>query len=119
MLGWHTSGRKSDSIGMETVQELCLRLDRNENLCILDVRGDNELVVEGRIPGASHIPLPQLPGRMGEVPDCGHLFIFCGTGRRSTVAASLLKRAGRDEKTTVVLGGFAGWSAASCNIERG
>ncbi|MBE0429668.1 MAG: MBL fold metallo-hydrolase [Thermoleophilia bacterium] len=118
MYAWHNSGRDSASTAMVTVPELCRRLDTKEELCILDVRGEDELEAKGRIPGATNIHVTLLPGRLDEVPDCPSLFIFCGTGHRSTISASLIERSGRRGRTAVVLGGFAGWSSAECPIDR-
>jgi hydroxyacylglutathione hydrolase len=117
MLAWHKTGHDSSSIETVTVNELCRRLDRRESTAILDVRGPEELEGSGRIPGSVEIELTVLPGRIDEVPDGELLFIFCGSGLRSTVAASLLRQQGR-EGLTVVLGGFAGWSSTVCPISR-
>jgi glyoxylase-like metal-dependent hydrolase (beta-lactamase superfamily II)/rhodanese-related sulfurtransferase len=61
---------------------------------ILDVRMTNEWKA-GRIDGAVHIPLPDLPQRLDEVPT-GTVWVHCGSGYRATAAASLLANAGRD-----------------------
>jgi hydroxyacylglutathione hydrolase len=44
------------------------------------------------------------------------VFIFCGSGMRATVAASLLNREGWNN-LTVVLGGLAGWSSVTCPLQ--
>jgi len=46
------------------------------------------------VTGAVHIPLPELPGRLGEVPD-GAVWVHCASGYRATAAATLLARTGR------------------------
>ncbi len=61
---------------------------------LLDVRRDGEWG-SGRISGAVHIPLHELAGRAGEVPD-GQVWVHCQAGYRASVAASLLQAAGRD-----------------------
>lgn len=60
---------------------------------VLDVRMTNEWH-DGHIDGATHIPLPELPARLADVPD-GTVWVHCGSGYRAAVAASLLARAGR------------------------
>lgn len=117
MLSWHKAGRESEAAGMVTVNELCRMLDSGERLSILDVRSRSELERQGRIPGAIEIELKLLPGRLSEVPGGGTVYIFCGSGLRSTTAASLLQRDGEHD-VAVVLGGFAGWSSTTCPIER-
>ena len=60
---------------------------------ILDVRRDLEYA-ESRVDGAVHIPLHQLTGRLAELPE-GDLWVYCRSGYRATVAASILDAAGR------------------------
>ncbi|GAA3794920.1 MBL fold metallo-hydrolase [Amycolatopsis tucumanensis] len=64
---------------------------------VLDVRLPHEWR-DGHVRGAVHIPLPELPHRIGEIP-AGPVWVHCASGYRATAAASLLARAGR----TVVL----------------
>jgi hydroxyacylglutathione hydrolase len=116
MLAWHMAGQRSVSIDMVTVQELCQRLDADEAAWILDVRSDEELEHQGEITGAHHIHVTQLPLHMHEVT-CDHpVYVFCGSGLRSMIAASLLQREGW-ENLTVVLGGLGGWNSVSCPLE--
>ncbi|GGS98038.1 MBL fold metallo-hydrolase [Planobispora rosea] len=61
---------------------------------VLDVRMGNEWR-DGHIDGATHIPLPELPARLAEVP-AGTVWVHCGSGYRAAAATSLLNRAGRE-----------------------
>jgi len=61
---------------------------------VLDVRLRGEWDA-AHVRGAVHIPLPELPARMGEVPD-GAVWVHCASGYRAAAAATLLTRAGRD-----------------------
>ena len=115
MLAWHTAGRESSSIRTITVQELCRHLDGHDDVWILDVRSGAE-VQAARIPDAQHIPLTQLPDRLAEVPRDRPVTIFCGSGQRAMIAASLLQRAGW-QNLAVVLGGLAGWSSTTCPLD--
>ena len=83
---------------------------------ILDVRSAEELETDGRIRGAHHIHITQLPDSLQDVPTGRPIYIFCGSGLRSTTAASILRRAGWDE-IVVVLGGVRGWHSTTCPIE--
>jgi len=76
---------------------------------IVDVRGDEEFEA-GRIESASHIPVGQLPDRLDDVPSRGTVAVICGTAYRSTVAASVLQRAGRTNIVNVT-GGMTAWQA--------
>jgi hydroxyacylglutathione hydrolase len=62
-------------------------------LVILDVRRRLEWE-DGHVAGASHIPFSELPGRAGELPP-GEVWVYCQSGYRATVAASLLAARGR------------------------
>jgi hydroxyacylglutathione hydrolase len=116
MLAWHMAGLESSSIQTITVQSLCRLLDR-DSVWILDVRSDEELHRDGAIVGAQHIHVTQLPERGGEVPADRMVYIFCGSGLRSMVAASYLQARGLKD-LTVVLGGLAGWRSRRCPIQR-
>ncbi|MDA8368670.1 MAG: MBL fold metallo-hydrolase [Nocardiopsaceae bacterium] len=61
---------------------------------VLDVRLNNEWDAS-HIEGAVHIPLPEVAGRLSELPP-GAVWVHCGSGYRATAAASLLARAGRN-----------------------
>jgi len=60
---------------------------------VLDVRLDTEWNTS-HVQGAVHVPLPDLPDRLDDVPD-GAVWVHCGSGYRATAAASVLARAGR------------------------
>ena len=60
---------------------------------VLDVRLAGEWR-DGHIEGAVHLPLPELPDRLDEVPG-GTVWVHCGSGYRAAAATSLLRRAGR------------------------
>jgi hydroxyacylglutathione hydrolase len=64
------------------------------NLVVLDVRRRLERA-ESHIAGSVHIPLHELPSQLDEVPP-GEVWVHCGAGYRSTVAASMLAAHGRD-----------------------
>jgi rhodanese-related sulfurtransferase len=71
-----------------TVQEL-----RGESPAVLDVRRRGEFA-EAHIPGAKNIPLDELPERFSEIDREHPLAVICAGGYRSSIASSLLARAG-------------------------
>ncbi len=75
---------------------------------VLDVRAPDE-AAQGAIPGALNVPLGLLPERLDTLPRVP-LTLYCGSGPRSMLAASLLQRAGWPE-VRILLGGFAAWHA--------
>lgn len=116
MLSWHTAGLESHSVPTVTVQQLCRLLDAPKNPFILDVRSSDELAKKGRIRDAVQIHITTLPEHVSETPKDRPVYIFCGSGMRSMIAASLLKRDGWTN-LHVVLGGLAGWNSVSCPLE--
>jgi len=63
MLAWHMAGKESSSIRTASVQHLCKHLDtkEKEDAWILEVRSLHELETSGRISGAHHIHITELP----------------------------------------------------------
>jgi len=109
MHAWHAGGRDSASLGTVTAPVLRRRLEGGEGLYVLDVRTAEE-VEAAPLPDAQHIPLAQLAERLGDVPTDRPVYTFCGSGLRSTVAASLLARSGSDD-LTVIFGGMKGFAS--------
>jgi phage shock protein E len=60
---------------------------------IVDVRTPDEYR-GGFYPGSVNIPVQALASRMGEIPRDKAVVVYCASGGRSGVAASMLKRAG-------------------------
>ncbi len=119
MLNWHMFGMESDTIRMIDVQEACRLLDSDsgDKNWILDVRSDAELKKDGIIPGSQHIHITQVPGHLHEIPKDRKIYVFCGSGLRSTTVASLLQQSGWKD-LGVILGGMAGWKSKRCPIEK-
>jgi hydroxyacylglutathione hydrolase len=116
IFGWHISGKESASIETIRVQDLCLLLDKEEKILILDVRGAEEVKTKGRIHNALNIPITRLHERMDEIPKRKPICVFCGSGLRSMIAASLLKKEGWSN-LKVALGGLAGWNSNTCPVD--
>src|SRR5215469_13552787 len=81
---------------------------------VLDVRRRLEWE-ESHIAGAVHIPLHELPGRAAELPS-GEVWVHCGSGYRSILAASILAAHGRS--VVSVNDDFADAAAAGLVVER-
>jgi hydroxyacylglutathione hydrolase len=116
MLAWQTAGQESSSVQMLSVHQVCRILDAGEGLWILDVRSADELRDEGTITDAHHIHITQLAQHLDDVPVDQPVAIFCGSGLRSMIAASLLRKSGHRD-VSVVLGGLAGWDSTACPVE--
>ena len=79
-----------------------------DGLVVLDVREPLEWQ-HGHIEGAVHIPLMQLPGRLGEVPE-GQTLVVCKIGGRSAQAVGYLVQQGIDAVN--LEGGMLEWAGA-------
>ena len=90
-----------------TAPELATALRGPRAPFVVDVRKPGEVRL-GTIPGAVPVPLAQLPGRLAEIPRDRPIVAYCAGGYRSSVAASLLRRAGVDDVSDL-LGGYGAW----------
>lgn len=75
---------------------------------LIDVREPHELAI-CQIPGSLHIPIREIPGRMGEIPTDRQVLILCHHGGRSARVTQFLRSAGWDNVTNVA-GGIDAWS---------
>jgi rhodanese-related sulfurtransferase len=76
---------------------------------LLDVREDDEWQ-RGHAPGAQHIPMGQVPSRIGEISAAARLFVVCQAGGRSQRVAQYLARNGYTPVN--VSGGMLAWAGA-------
>ena len=107
MQAYRTTGRPLEHLRAMTVQEAG---DRLGEFHLLDVRQPGEWS-SFHAPDAQFITGAELPDRLREVPHDRRVLVTCGSGYRSSVAASLLVRAGHDNVANL-LGGMAAWKNA-------
>ena len=60
---------------------------------VLDARRHDERRAS-HVAGSQHLPIHELPARLAEVPE-GEVWVYCGSGYRASIAASMLDVAGR------------------------
>lgn len=89
-----------------TVKELAKKVKNNEEVSIIDVREDEE-IAQGKVPGARHIPLGQIPERLDEIAKDKHHFMVCRSGGRSGKACGFLQEQGYN--VTNMAGGMLDW----------
>lgn len=89
-----------------TTAELQGKLENGDTLHMIDVREADEVAV-GIIPGAIHIPLGELPERLGELDQSTPYVFICRSGGRSGRAAEFLEAQGYD--ATNMVGGMLDW----------
>jgi hydroxyacylglutathione hydrolase len=106
---WRAAGLPISRVPQMSVQELRTRLASPNAIAVLDVRTPREWRV-GHIDGALHVPLGDLPSRLSSVPTNAPVAVVCEGGLRSSLAASLLSRAGLVHAVNVP-GGMAAYRA--------
>ncbi|HEX7126186.1 MAG TPA: rhodanese-like domain-containing protein [Thermodesulfobacteriota bacterium] len=114
LAAWAAAGRPVATLAQMPADELARRLeDPARAPLVLDVRRPPEWS-GGHLESARHLPLGELPARLasgeGLPPRDAPLAVVCQSGYRSSVAASLLARAGFREVFNVV-GGMNAWEA--------
>ena len=108
--GWIKGGYDLDYIPQISVQEFAELLQtEGDHLAVLDVRESSE-VETGAMKNSIRIPLGQLPARTGELDPGKLLVVHCKGGYRSSIATSILRRAGFREIVNLT-GGFDAWKA--------
>ena len=97
-----------------SIPQLSIAQLRDSGLPVLDVRRNAEYD-RGHVPGATLLPLNELPRRLQEVRT-SPLAVICGSGYRSSMAASLLTRGGLSDVSNVS-GGTSAWISAGFPTE--
>jgi rhodanese-related sulfurtransferase len=92
-----------------TATELKQRLDRGDDLQIIDVREPNEYET-ARLEGSKLIPLGEVVNRVGEIDESRETVVHCKGGVRSARAIEALQRAGYKGRLLNLKGGITAWS---------
>jgi hydroxyacylglutathione hydrolase len=106
---WAASGRalvSYETTDMPTVHRE--RLAGEDGGVLLDVRQPIEWSTEGVVPESELIFVADIPERLAELPAGEPVTVFCRTGHRASMAASMLEAAGREVRL-VSTGGAALW----------
>ena len=112
MRSWIESGYEQAHLPQISVSELHGRLAQRP--FILDVRSDAEWKC-GHIDSAEHIYAGEITQHLGGIPRDRQIHVICGTGYRSSMAASLLLREGYRDVVNVA-GGMSAWNAAELPV---
>lgn len=104
---WENSGEKIDMIIGVEPDELAMDIPFDDNLVVVDVRKETEFA-EGHVKDAINIPLHEMtdPAQIAVLEENQNIYVHCGSGYRSIIAASLLKRQGYHNLRNVE----GGWS---------
>jgi rhodanese-related sulfurtransferase len=81
---------------------------------LLDVREDDEWLA-GHAPGATHLPMMQIPARLDELPADRDVVVVCRSGHRSAQVTGYLLAQGHDNVRNLV-DGMEGWAYAGRDV---
>jgi glyoxylase-like metal-dependent hydrolase (beta-lactamase superfamily II)/rhodanese-related sulfurtransferase len=111
IVGWIKNGFELEYIPQITVEEFVhLRNHEPDRIVVLDVREPGE-IAGGVIEDSLSIPLGKLASRSSELDREKLLVVHCKGGYRSSIATSILRRAGFRDVANLI-GGFDAWKTA-------
>jgi len=108
--GWYNAGLAIERLQLLTVHELKAKIDRGDQLTVLDVRGQDEWDA-GHVENAQHIYVGHVQERQLDIPRDRPVVVICNVGHRAGLGASMLLRQGWREVYSVV-GSMKAWEAA-------
>lgn len=109
IIGWIEGGYELDYIPQVTVEEFDeLLKQEGDRITVLDVREPGE-VQTAAMERSVRIPLGQLEKRTGELDASRLTVVHCKGGYRSSIATSILRRAGVKDVVNLT-GGFDAWA---------
>ncbi len=111
---WSKEALPTGRLDLLTAQDLKKRLDRGDDLVVLDVREKNRWN-DGHIRGAHHIYAGHVEKRLDEIPANRPIVVACNTGNHASLVASILRKEGYREVYNL-LGGMTAWQAAGYNL---
>jgi hydroxyacylglutathione hydrolase len=112
--GWYDSGLPTESLPLLSVHQLKEKLDRGEDLVVLDARDQAEWD-SGHIRGSLHLYVGHVEAGLSEIPRDKPVAVLCSVGHRAGIAASVLLRAGFP-KVYNVLGSVTAWRHAGFSL---
>jgi hydroxyacylglutathione hydrolase len=103
---WRNKGYPTNQIGAITATQLKTKLEKNE-IMLIDVRSTAECE-SGFVENSIYIYVGELLNNLDKIPENRPLAIACASGRRGSLAASILRRNGFTDISNV-LGGLDAW----------
>jgi hydroxyacylglutathione hydrolase len=115
MSSWENAG-----LPLQALQQLHVTAAAKESqqghLTLLDVRSPQEWK-KGHAPGARHIFLAELPSKLGQLPKGERFAVYCDSGYRASIAASLLQA--HCFEVANIPGSWQAWTACGLPVEKG
>ncbi|HLJ46243.1 MAG TPA: rhodanese-like domain-containing protein [Bryobacteraceae bacterium] len=113
MASWSAAGMPLQQLAQITVDDLAV-LANDHDLQIVDVRRPSEWD-DGHVEHAVLKPLNRLESSLGDLDRHRTTAVYCKGGYRSSIASSILQRAGFEQVVNVI-GGFDAWRAANLPV---
>jgi len=113
MKAWDNAGLPLNEMGQMTVHEIKKAGSRVQ---VIDVRAPSEWE-SGHIPGAKHLFLPELREKAGKLSKRKPVAVYCDSGYRASLGASILKQEGFRSVCNVP-GSWQAWQKAKFPIEK-
>jgi hydroxyacylglutathione hydrolase len=110
---WEAEGGTLGTVPQWTPADLARRRAEGD-VAVIDVRWAQEWDA-GHLPDTPNVPVPELLARIAELPDSPVVVLHCQGGGRSSIAASLLHAAGRQNVVNLA-GGYRAWAAAGLPV---
>ncbi len=111
VMGTLQPGVKEQQVNIISPDKLQEKLDNKDDFVFIDVRGISELHGKlGKVDGAINIPLTSIMNDIGQVNKFMNkeIIAICGSGKRSIIAAKMLKKSGF-KNPLFVEGGIKAW----------
>ena len=105
---WEDAGYELESLPQLHVRELAAQLAQGSEVSVLDVRSPQEWA-KGHVSGARHVFLPELLGQLHTLDKRNLTAVYCDSGYRASIAASLLQSHGFN--VSAVPGSWQAWEA--------
>jgi len=112
-INWYVAAQQMEKFNLWSVRELNEHLN-GEDIFLLDVR-DVDSFEEGHIKDAHNIYAGKVHERIAEIPKDKHVVVYCDSGVKTSMVASILKREGYQQITNV-LGGFIAWQKSGYDV---
>ena len=114
MSAWQNEGYGIEALPQLHVDQLAAKAAQSQG-SVIDVRSAQEWE-QGHVPGARHIFLPELPAVLDTLDKRRSWAVYCDSGYRASLGASLLQSHGFDVSN--VPGSWQAWTALDLPIER-
>jgi hydroxyacylglutathione hydrolase len=114
MSSWENAGLPLQALDQLHVTEAA-KQSQQGTLTLLDVRSPQEWK-NGRAPGARHVFLADLPAKLGDLSKAERIAVYCDSGYRASIAASLLQASGFEVAS--IPGSWQAWTACDLPVEK-